>query len=193
MTKDTFLRRVAVLNRRLPRKVSSCSLPSPHSPSPSHTSPSSSVPPRSTRLCTLTDHRDPHGAALLAPRVLHTWRRDSCSLVAAPTPEEKANRDQNLTVYSFNVLQCRRRMESCSCECKCRLKGQASSCVQPRRCGSGFLRRGLRIRREPRLALARSFLPDISARPSLTSSGRLVSFPVIFLTTPLNSGPRRVE
>ncbi len=64
---------------------------------------------------------DRRGAAPPALRVLRIWRKDSCSPVAAPTPEEKANRDQNLTVYSFNILLRGRRMDRCCVECKCRL------------------------------------------------------------------------
>ena len=44
---------------------------------------------------------DLRGVVLPALRVLRIWRRGSCSPVAAPTPEEKASRDLNLTVYSF--------------------------------------------------------------------------------------------
>jgi hypothetical protein len=106
-----------------------------------------------------------------------------------PRQEEKANRDpiQSLTMYSFNVPQCQRRMDWQCAESKCRL-AVVNVRDHPRLCGSGF---NLGLLPERFRFDARRRPPNISARPSASRSGRLVSFPVIFFTTPLNSVLRR--
>ena len=69
------------------------------------------------------DRRDLLGVARAVPLGPRISRKDSCSPVAVPRQEEKANRDpvQSLKVYSFNVPQCRRRMDWHCGESKCRL------------------------------------------------------------------------